>query len=124
MKFWLKDSFNVQKIKTKLEELYKINSCDNRCIYIFIFNLWEIISSHIRNEYVLDSLANNNANQTICVEVSLFIHNEWNQTWVIGLLSTEANGIRLEVVPIRNEATLKTIIENHVGLGNTIYSDS
>lgn len=124
MKFWIKDSFNVQKIKTKLEELYKINSCDNRCIYIFIFNLWEIIASHIRNEYVLDSLANNNANQIICVEVSLFIHNEWNQTWVIGLLSTEANGIRLEVVPIRNEATLKTIIENHVGLGNTIYSDS
>ena len=58
------------------------------------------------------------------MDKSLFTHNEGIQKWVIGLLNTETNGIRLEVVTNRNEATLKTIIEKHFGIGNTIYSDS
>ena len=56
------DCFNVQKIKNKLEEIYKINSCDSRVIYNFIFNIRKIIASHIRNEYTLERLANNNNN--------------------------------------------------------------
>ena len=78
----------------------------------------------MRNEYILDRLVNNSANQIICVDESLFMHKEGNQTWIIGLLNTETNGIRLDVVTIRNETTLKAIIEKHAGIGKEIYSDS
>ena len=46
------------------------------------------------------------------------------QTWVVGIINTDINEIRLEVVTNRNEETLKAIVEKHIGIGNTVYSDS
>ena len=40
------------------------------------------------------------------------------------MINTKNNAIRLEVVSNRNEENLKPIIEKHVGVGNTIYTDS
>ena len=39
-------------------------------------------------------------------------------------MNTETNELRIEIVTNRNQKTLKTIIENHIGIGNYIISDS
>ena len=117
-------SFNVQKIKTKLEEVYQINKVDNRFIYEFLYNYWTIIASHLRNIYSLKRLVSKNSNQIICVDESLFSHIEGEQTKVLVLINIIKNDIRLEIIPYRNEVTLKSIIEKHVGIRNIVYTDS
>ena len=42
---------------------------------------------------------------------------------VVGILNTNTDKIHLEVVSNQNEDTLKTIIEKHVSIGNSVYSD-
>ena len=39
-------------------------------------------------------------------------------------MNSETNDIRLEFVDSRDQNTLKTIIEKHVGIGNYIITDS
>ena len=52
------------------------------------------------------------------------LHTDGVQTWVVGLVNSETNDIRLETVDSRDHNTLKTIIEKHVGIGNYIITDS
>ena len=80
--------------------------------------------SYLRNIYALERLAPKNSNYVICADESLFTHKEGEQTWVLGLINLENNDIRLEIISNRNEATLKSIIEKHMGIGNTVYTDS
>ena len=122
--YWLVDSFNVSKIKDKLQEKYNLNNVDKRFIYRFIFNCRKIISNYLRNVYSIERLALKNANDIICADESLFTHEYGVQTWVVGLLNTKNDSIRLEVVSNRNEENIKAIITKHVGVGNTIYTDS
>lgn len=48
LKLWLIDEFNVKKITTKLENIYKVNNIDSRFIYKFIQNNRIIISNYLR----------------------------------------------------------------------------
>lgn len=54
----------------------------------------------------------------------LFTHQDGIQTWVIGLINTESNNIRLEIVTSRDSDTLKNIIHKHVEPGNYIVTDA
>jgi hypothetical protein len=63
-------------------------------------------------------LVNTNANQVVCVDESLFTHQEGQQTWVVEIINTNNNNILLEIVPNRAEDTLKLIIERIVDKGN------
>ena len=105
------------------EEIYT-EKLDRRFIYNIIINLRKIIASYLRNVYSLERLVGNNANQTLCIDESLFTLTEGAQTWVFGILNVNTDEIRLEIVPYRSRNTLKTIIQKHVGTGNTIYSYS
>lgn len=80
MKYWLIDAFNISKIKTKLEEKYNIESIDTRFIYSFIFTCRKIIASYSSNVYSLEILASNNLNMVVCVDESLFTHQQGIQT--------------------------------------------
>ena len=124
MNLWIVDSFNALQIKKKLEEDYNLEKVDSRFIYNFLFNCRRIIASYLRNVYALERLVNTNANQIVCVDESLFTHQEGQQTWVVGIINTTNNNIRLEIVPDRTEVTLKTIIERHVGKGNAVFTDT
>jgi len=55
MKLWLIDEFNVSKISTKIEEIYKHEKLDRRFNYNFIINLRKIIASYLSNVYSLDT---------------------------------------------------------------------
>ena len=124
MKYWINENKNVKHIKCKLEEDYNIENVDTRVIYAFVSNLRKAIATHLRNTYILDRLANINANQRIAFDESLFTHNANIQQWVVGLINIDTKEIRLELVSNRNQNTLKYIIEKHVGRGNIINTDS
>ena len=112
--YWLVDSLNVTNIKAKLEELYNINKVDSRFIYNFIFACRRIIANYLKNVYSLERLANTNSNITVCVDESLFTHQQGEEIWVVGLINTSNNEVRLEVVSNRNKDTLKSIITKHM----------
>ena len=114
---------NVRRT-TLSNTVYKREKLNRKFIYNFIINLRKIIASYLLNVYSLERLAGNNAHQILCVDESLFTHTEGAQTWVVGILNVNTDEIRLKVVPDRSDATLKTIIQRHVGTGNTYYSDS
>jgi len=124
IRYWIVEGFNVKKIVTKLKEDYEKDNIDPRFIYTFVCKCRKAIATYMRNMYALDRLALANAQQVICVDESLFTHNEGQQQWVLGLINTATNEIRLELIANRDENTLKPIIEKHVGTGNIICSDS
>jgi len=92
-------------------------------IYTLIFKCRQTIANHLKNIYSLDRLALRDANNIICVDEFLFTHNAEEQQWVVGIINTTSNDIRLKKVENSNETTLKTIIEKHVATDNIIYSD-
>ena len=124
LKLWLIDEFNVKKITNKLENIYNVNKIDSRFIYKFIQNNRIIISNYLRTVYALDPLAYKNAFQHIPTDESLFTHTNGEQTWVVGLINSETNQIRLEIVKNRDTETLKSIITKYVGVGNYIVTDA
>ena len=45
------------------------------------------------------------------MKVCSYIHKEGVQVWVVGLINSENNNVRLEIVENRDSSTLKTIVE-------------
>ena len=66
----------------------------------------------------------NNANNILYFDESLFTHRDGIQAWVVGIINTDINEMRLEVVANRNEEMLKALKEKHIGIGNIVYTDS
>ena len=121
---WIHEELNVKKIAEKLNQIYTSRTIDKRVVYSFLINLRIAIANYIRNIYSLDPLAYKNANQFIAVDESLFTHNQGHQQLVVGLINTETNDFRIELVDSRDQTTLKNIITKHVLIGNSIVSDS
>ena len=124
IRYWIVEGFNVKKIVTKLKEDYEQDNIDPRFIYALVRNCRQAIATYLRNIYALDTLALTNAQQVIWVDEPLFVRNEGEQQWALGVINTATNEIRLELIINRDENTLKPIIEKHVGPGNIICSDS
>lgn len=72
--YWITEKKNVCQIKIKLEEEYGIDNLNPKFIYCFIANCRKAIATHLKNVYKLDRLADNNANNTIAVDESIFTH--------------------------------------------------
>ena len=83
----------------------------------------EIFVNYLRSCYCF-SLAQKNAYNQIESDESLISHINRQQLWVIGLYNNESYDIRVEVVPNRDGATLKNLIEKHVLIGNYIVIDA
>lgn len=110
-------------IKEKLEEIYSIKNLNSNLIYSFVDNLRRAIANHIGNIFSLVPLTFKNENQYIAYEESLFIHNQGQLQWVVGLVNTSAHSFRIELVESRDSSTLKEIINKHVLNGNVIVMD-
>jgi hypothetical protein len=123
LKIWLFEENNVSKTINILENKYKIEKLNKNLVYKFVEYLRTIIANYIRSIYILEPLSNENSSQHIAVDESLFTHNGGTSQWVIGLINTQSNVIRLEIVNSRDAQTLKTILEKHVLKGNIIISD-
>ena len=124
LKLWLLEEYDVTKIASKLKTFYNVEKVDSRFIYKFIHNNRILIANYLRTVYALDPLAYKNKFQHIAIDESLFTHKEGEQVWVVRLINSENNNIRLEIVKNRYSNTLKTIVEKYVGKGNYIISDS
>ena len=122
--FWLNYDLNGNKICDKLKDLYN-HECLNK---IFILNILQefriYIANYMRDYYCLESIAKKNEWHHVAIDECLFTHQDGIQNWVIGLINTETNIIRLEVVTSRDTETMKNIIHKHVEPGNYIVSDA
>lgn len=107
-----------------MKEEYQQDNIDQRFIYQLISTCRKAIATHLINVYSLFRLANRNALEIVCVYESLFTHNAGDQQWVVWLINTLINELRLELIEVRSENTLNNIIEKHVAPGNVICSDS
>lgn len=58
----------------------------------------KIIAHYIKDIYLLEDLAEENAGDTICVDESLFVHEHNAQIWVVGLINSRTRKIGLEIV--------------------------
>ncbi len=94
---------NVNKITTKLKEEYQQDIIDQRFIYQLISTYRKAIATHLRNVYSLFRFANRNALEIVCVDESLFTHKAGDQQWVVGLINTLTNELRLELVENRQK---------------------
>ena len=115
---------NVTKIANKLADIFFPDKVDKRFIYSFITKCRLAIANYTRIIYQLDCIAPTDSHFHIAVDESLFTHIDGVQHWLIGLLNTGTNDLRIEVATDRREETLKAIIENHIGKGNYIISDA
>ena len=61
----------------------------------FLGNFRAIIANYIRTNYALDPLALENKLNLIAVDECLFSYIEGSQQWVVGLITTETNEIRI-----------------------------
>lgn len=124
IKLWLNDEMNVTKIANKLTDIFLPDKIDRRFIYTFITKCRLAIANYNRQIYQLDCIAPKDSHYHIAVDESLFTHIDGVQHWLIGLLNTKVNDLRIEVLTDRSQKTLKTIIENHIGTRNYIVSYS
>ena len=82
------------------------------------------IANNLRDYYCIEPIAKRNAWNHVAIDESLFTHQDGIQTWGIGLINTETNDNRLDVVTSRDTETMKTIIHRHAKEGNFIVNDS
>lgn len=83
-----------------------------------------IISHYIKDTYKLESIAEQNAYDSISIDESIFTHDGINQIWVVGLINNRTHVIRLEIVKDRSSITMKKIIQISVPTGNIIITDA
>ena len=95
LKLWLNDEYNTQQIVSKLKEIYHLDNINVKFINVFLQNNRKSIANYLRTRYQLDPLAYINANNHVCIDESLFSHNQGDQIWVCSLINVETKEIRL-----------------------------
>lgn len=83
-----------------------------------------IISHYIKDTYKLESIIEQNSNDSISIDESLFTHDGINQIWVVVLINNRTRFIRLEIVKDRSSATMKKVIQTLVPTGNISVTDA
>lgn len=121
---WLNNEFNAEKISTKLTSLYEVDKVNKAFILKVLKQFRVYIANYYRDLYSLETIAPRNGYNHIAIDESLFTHCDGVQQWVIGMINSETNLIRLEVVESRDTDTLKKIITKHINVGNYVITDS
>ena len=70
----------------------------------------EIIAKYLDATYKIEYIAEENGQDSISVDESLFVHNGQIQIWVVGLINNRSREIRLVQVENRTSSTIKNII--------------
>ena len=83
----------------------------------------KFLATYIKDIYILESLADENSNESILIDESLFTHKDNQQIWVVGLINNRTRVICLEIVKERISAIMKKIINTLVPKGNIIITD-
>ena len=120
----LKRSKNANEIYeyiSKSSDPYPISK--NHILQI-LTTMRKLISKYYKNVYKLELIADENGQDSISVDESLFVHDEGNQILVIGLINNPTKEIRLSIAKGRRSETIKKIITENIPKGNIIIIDS
>ena len=83
-----------------------------------------IIEYSLKDNYKIEDISAPNAKDKFTIDESLFINYKNTPYWVIGIINVTTRAIHLEISPIREEETLKTIITTLIKIRNVIISDN
>ena len=82
-----------------------------------------IITHYLKDIYLLENIAEENKDESISLDESLFVHDNGVQIWICGLINNQNRKIRLEILEDRIQNTMKKIIERLVPSRNRIVTD-
>ena len=83
-----------------------------------------VLTYYIKDCYAIEHIAEENHNESISIEESLFSHENKAQVWVVVMINNITRKIRLEIVEDLSRATMEKIINTHIAKGNIIISDA
>ena len=120
LKMWLLDELNASKIYKSITNNSAINISDEQTIRNILIKLRQAIAYFLNDKYELEVFADENKNQKIVIDESLFTYIENKQIWVISLINIQTKEFRLIPLLKRDSTTLKTIVQKFIKRGNTI----
>ena len=121
---WLLDEINASKIYKSITNNSTVNISDEQTIRNILIKLRQAIAYFLNDKYELEVFADENKNQKIVIDESLFTYIENKQIWVISLINIQTKEFRLIPLLKRDSTTLKTIVQIFIKRGNTIISDA
>lgn len=65
-----------------------------------------ILAHYLKDIYQLDTITEQNNDESISIGESLFVHDNHNQIWVLGMINNSSRIIRLEI--------LENMAQNHI----------
>ena len=83
-----------------------------------------ILANYLKDIYQLDMITEHDNDESISIDESLFVHDNHNQIWVLGMINNSSRIIRLEILENRAQSHIKKIIERLVPKGNRIVTDN
>ena len=114
LKIWLLGEQNATKIYMAISNNSTIHVSVEQTIRNILIKLRQIIAYFLRDKYELEVFADENKNQKIAIDESLFTHIDKKQIWVIGLINSQTKEFRLIPSFKRDSATIKRIVQKFI----------
>ena len=116
-------SKNTNEIYDYLSKSCESTAISKNHILNILKTMRELIAKYLDDTYKREYIAEENGQDSISVDESLFVHNGQIQVWVVGLINNRTREIRLVQVENRTSFTIKNIITGLIPRGNIIITD-
>lgn len=83
----------------------------------------KILATYIKDTHIIEPLGDDNSNDSISIEESLFTHKDQQQLWSAGLINNRIKVILLEIVKEKTSDINKKFINIFVSKDNIINTD-
>ena len=124
LKLWIFESKNAAEIPSKIINDYQNLIISKQKILEILNYMRNIIAYYLKDIYKIEDIWEPNAMDKFAIDESLFINYKNTPYWVMGIINVTTRAIRLEISPIIDVETLKSIIITHINIGNVIISDN
>ena len=114
---------NCIEIYNKFKDDYLNIPITKDMIYKILKYMRLYIANYFKDLYKLENISTENAYDYYAIDESDFVKINGNILWVIGIINTRTNYIRLEVSYTRDQSIMKKIISAHIKKGNYIVND-
>lgn len=117
----LKEVKNGAEIYSILKKIYPVSQ---KHLNDILEHMRLVLAYYIKDCYAIERIAEENHNESISIDESLFTHENNSQVWVVGKINNITRKIRLEIVEKRSRNTMEKIINSHIPKDNIIISDA
>ena len=83
-----------------------------------------VLAYYIKDSYAFEHIDEENHNESISIDKSLFTNENNSQEWVVLMINNIIRKILLEIVEVHSRATMEKIINSHIEKGIIIILDA